>query len=217
MCKMAELRLNNRTARICIRRIICFTAILFILFVNCAFSETANEIALVLTEKEWTWEESSYASFEGTVTADHALPDKIRMELSLTTVPDADENGEIFFQTVNEKKLTLRKQKAEYTFSAEGLTGFGFTGSWKTPETVPFSQVDITCQIYDEDGTALLAEQKMTVSRDASEIVEKDDGKFRIRENLSEWTLWAAIAAAVIWILAVIRVILNHSKMKKER
>ena len=217
MYKMADQHLKNRIIRIRIRRIICFIAVLFLLFGNCAFSESTNELSLVLEEKEWTWEENSYASFEGTFAAEHALPGKVRMELTMAAVPENSETGEIFFQTVNEKKLTLRKQKSEYTFSAEGVTDFGFTGSWKTPETVPFTQVEITCRIYNEDGSALLAEQKMTVSRDASEIVEKDDGKFRIRENLSGWTIWAAIAAAVIWILAFIRMILNHPKTNKER
>ena len=77
--------------------------------------------------------------------------------------------------------------------------------------------MEIIFQICTEDGETVLAEQKLTVSRTAAEITEKDDGRIRLKADFSTWILWGAVAAAVIWILAILRIILNRIKRKKER
>ena len=208
-----HVHLNFRMKRI------CFFALFLIPFlVSCFCIPAACEgnIQISLQENEWTWEENSTAVFSGTIQS-ASLPEKVLMKLSVAAVPEKEDAGEAVFQNVNGKKLTIRKQKPEYTFSADGISEFGFTGIWNTPESVLFTRVDILLQIWNADGSELLAEQTLSVSREASDVVEKDDGRIRLKENFSDWTLYIAIAAAAVWILAVIRVLINRKKIKKQR
>ncbi len=163
-----------------------------------------------LHETEWSWEPLNVAVFEGTVTFDEVQQSKLLLRLSFTTVPEGTEPGEVVFQTVNGKKLTIRKQKSEYVFEPGDLTEFTFTGNWKTPEDVYFSRVSILFQVYDENGKTLLAEEKLDVIRDASDTEDSNGGKFRITADLSSWTLWLALTALIVWTAAVVRIILNN-------
>lgn len=175
------------------------------------------EPAIELREKEWTWEGENLASFEGKASLE-GLPDgKLLLRLSIDTEPKATNPGEIVFQAVDEKKLTLRKQKEEYLFSREGQDELTFTGNWKTPDDVFFTKVNITFRICTEDGETVLAEQKMTVSRTTEEMLNIEDGKIRLKTDFSAWILWGSVAAGVIWILAVIRIVMNRTARKKER
>ena len=176
----------------------------------------AGDSSITLSEKEWTWEKKNIASFEGTATTDSLPEGKLLLKLSLTTEPKATDPGEIVFQTVNGKKLTLKKQKDEFVFNHENQEPLTFIGNWRTPDDVFFSSVEITFRICTEDGETVLAEQKMKVSRTAAEMAEKDDGKIRLKADFSAWTLWIGIAAGVIWLLAIIRIAINHRTGKKE-
>ena len=211
---MSEHHTNLKYCRIFLY-IFAFIMIPALLTASCSFSEDENGILISLQESEWTWEENSSAVFTGSIKAG-SLPDKVLMRLSVTTVPDKEDAGEAVFQNVNGKKLTIRKQKPEYSLTADGISEFDFTGIWNTPDSVLFTRVDILLQIWNEDGSALLGEQTLSVSREASEIVEKDDGRIRLKENFSDWTLYIAIAAATVWILAVIRILLNRKKANKK-
>ncbi len=188
-----------------------------VLFLCPVFSRAEEKAGTVLSEKEWTWEENSIASFQGILSMEGLPTGKLLLKLSLATDPKGSNPGEIVFQTVNGKKLTLRKQKAEYAVDHEDSDSLEFVGNWRTPDDVFFTKVDILLQVCTEDGSTVLAEQKLTVSRNAAELLEKDDGKIRLKTDFSAWTLWIGIGAAVIWMLAVIRILLNHTKKKKGR
>lgn len=192
--------------------------ILTAFFIICSGPVRADgKIIEILQEKEWTWEENSAATFEGSVSLDGLPEGKLLLRLSFTTDPKASDPGQVVFHTVNGTKLTLRKQKPEYVFDPEGQETLQFAGNWKTPDSVFFTKVDILFQVCTEDGSRVLDEKRLTVSRSASEIIEKDDGRFRLRVDFSGWTRYAAIAAGAVWILAAVRLILNRNKKKKER
>ena len=142
---------------------------------------------------------------------------KLLMKLTFNTEPRATDPGEVVFHTVNGKKLTLRKQKAEYTFDPKGQDTLEFIGNWKTPDDVFFTKIEIELQICSEDGSTVLAGNKLTVSRSASEMAEKEDGKIRLKIDASAWILRILIAAGVIWIFAVLRIIVNRNSGKKEK
>ena len=200
------------------RRFRLFPLILaVILFICPVLCPAEEESAVKMAEKEWTWEEKNIASFGGEMKTGGLPEGKLLMKLSIATEPKATNPGEVVFQTVNGKKLTLKKQKAEYVFDHKDQDELTFIGNWKTPDDVYFTKVEITFQICTEDGESVLAEQKLTVSRTAAEVTEKDDGKIRLKADFSTWILWGAIAAAAIWILAVLRIVLNRIKQKKER
>jgi len=185
----------------------------FALFSCSACSE--ESISIELHEQEWTWEAKESAAFEGQVLFDDVPTGKLLMTLSLSVKPESSEPGEVVFQTVNGKKLTIRKQKSEYVFTPGEETSVQFTGAWKTPEDVPFSKAEILFQIRSEDGSALLAEKSLTVSRDSKEISGTGDGKIRINYDLAGWALWIFAAAGVVWAAAGIRIGLNKKKRKE--
>ena len=188
-----------------------------LLFICPALCPAEEESVVKLTEKEWTWEEKNIASFGGEVKTESLPEGKLLLKLSVSTEPKATSPGEVVFQTVNGKKLTLKKQKAEYKFDHKDQDDLTFIGNWKTPDDVFFTKVDIDFRICSEDGNTILAQQKLTVSRSASELAEKDDGKIRLKADLSAWTVRIIVAAGLIWILAVLRIVLNRIKKKKEK
>ena len=183
----------------------------------CPALSGASENDAALSELEWTWEENSIASFQGIVPLDLLPSGKLLLKLSFSTEPKSADSGEIVFQTVNGKKLTLRKQKSEYSFNHQDENELQFIGNWRTPEDVFFTRISIVFQICSEDGTSVLAEHRMNVSRTAAELLERDDGKIRLKTDLGAWILRIGIAAAVIWILAVLRILINRNAAKKRR
>jgi len=197
------------TRRLCI-------LLLVLLLLGSGTACAAGSVRTELQEAEWTWDESSTASFTGTVSFNELPCENLLLKLSFTTDPDSTNRGSVVFHTVNGKKLTIRKQQPEYTFTPGELNSFDFTGNWKTPENVFFTKVLITLQVCTEDGETVLGESKLTVQRDASELANKEDGKFRLRTDFSKWTLWIAIAAGAGWALAVARILWNHKRSKKE-
>ena len=176
-----------------------------------------NNAAIELTEKEWTWDARNIASFEGKASLAGMPEGKLTLKLTFSTEPKATDPGEIVFQTVNGKKLTLKKQKAEYTLKHEGQDELTFIGNWKTPDDVFFTKAEVLFQICTEDGETVLAEQKLTVSRSTADMLNADDGKIRIKTDFSAWTRWVFIAAGVLWILAIVRVVMHRTARKKER
>ena len=190
--------------------------ILFLVFVFLCMSTTAaaGSVQTELRATEWTWDESSIASFAGTVSYEELPCEKLLLRLSFKTDPESTNSGDVVFHTINGKKLTIRKQQPEYVFTPEKLKSFDFTANWKTPENVFFTKVEITFQVCTDDGKTVLGENKLLMQRDASELANKEDGKFRLRADFSKWTLWIAIAAGVIWVSAVVRILLNHKRMK---
>ena len=174
-----------------------------------------GENVISLQEKEWTWEKSNIASFEGSASLAGMPQGKLLLTLSIETEPKATDPGTVVFQTVNGKKLTIKKQKPEYTITHEDSDELTFIGNWKTPDDVFFTKVEITFRICTEDGETVLAEQKLTAGRTKAEVAEADDGKIKLKADFAEWTLWVGIAAGVIWLLAVIRIVTNRIARKK--
>lgn len=187
---------------------------LALVFLCTGTAAAAGSVQTELKEAEWTWDESSIASLTGSVSYAELPCEKLLLRLSFKTDPESTNRGDVVFHTVNGKKLTIRKQQPEYVFMPEDLKSFDFTANWKTPENVFFTRVEITFQVCTEDGETVLGESKLLMQRDASELANKEDGKFRLRIDFSKWTFWVAVAAGMIWLLAIVRILLNHKRMK---
>ena len=170
-----------------------------------------------LSEKEWTWEDNSVATFQGSVSLENLPAGKLLLKLSFKTDPQSTNPGDVVFQSVNGKKLTLRKQKPDYLIEHGEENTMEFVGGWRTPEDVYFTGISILLQICSEDGSTILKEEKLNVSRSQAEVNEKDDGKFRLKTDFSMWIRWTAVAAGIIWICASLRVIINKTRNKKRR
>lgn len=196
-------------------KLVILILLVLMFFPGC--SSAAGSFDISLQEKEWTWNESDIATFSGIVSFDELPCESLVLRLQLTTDPVSTNCGEVVFQTVNEKKLTLRKQQPEYILSPGSEKEFSFIGNWKTPDNVFFTKTEILFQIYTDDGGSLLAEKKLTVHRDSSELANQEDGRYRLKVDFSKWTNWALIAAGILWILAIGRIIWNYIRNKKER
>ena len=182
----------------------------------CPFYACAGESAAVeMQPLEWTWDPLSTATFEGVVSFDGLSPEQVVLKLSFSVQPDDTDPGEVVFQTVNDKKLTLRKQKPVYTLTRGNEETLRFIGCWKTPESTFFSRIEIVCSIYAEDESNLIAENKLVFTRTASEIAQIDDGRIRLKADFSEWTLYVTFAAAAVWVIAAARLLLNRKERKK--
>ena len=192
---------------------LCILSIAFFHLIS-VYAAADNSIEIKLTELEWKWDPLETASFEGVIQFDDNTPDTVLIKLSFTAAPEASETGEVVFQTVNDKKLTLRKQKSIYTLNRDGADSFRFVGNWKTPENVYFTRVEITCCIYNNDETVLLAENKLVETRKTSDVLAIEDGRFRIRYNFLEWTQYALAAAGAVWVLAAFRMYRNIKRKK---
>ena len=176
-----------------------------------------GDTSIQIAETEWTWEENSIAFFEGKASLEGMPEGKLLLKMTFSTEPKATDPGEVVFHTVNGKKLTLRKQKAEYMLDPKGQDTLEFTGIWKTPDDVFFTKIDIDLQICSEDGSNVLDRNRLTVSRNAYEMAEKDDGKIRLKIDASAWIIRIMIASGVIWTLAIVRIIVHKISRKKER
>ena len=190
-----------------------------VFFMICCMSPCAasrqDTATIEINQLEWTWNPLDVATFEGTVHLGEGAPDKLLLKLSFSAFPESGEPGEVVFSSVDGKKLTLRKQKPEYTVSPENRDTLSFVGNWKTPDNAYLTRVEITCSVYDESGAVLIAENKLTESRNESEILAIDDGRIRLPYNFPLWTRYAAAAAAAVWLLAIFRIIVNKRRKKR--
>ena len=198
------------------KRCTAWAFVIMLLVCACPCFATGTEnTAVELQQLEWSWEPLSTATFEGNVSFDSNAPEQVVMKLSFSVQPDDSDPGEVVFQTVNGKKLTLRKQKPTCSVTRGDEDTLRFIGGWKTPENVFFNRIEITCRVYNEDESVQLAENKLVFTRTASEIAQIDDGKIRLKADFSEWTGYAAVAAGVIWLLAAARIFINKKERKR--
>jgi len=193
-----------------LRCTICFTVFFLCIFCSYARAEFTSEMHVT----DWTWEESKSAVFEGSVTFDRYEQDKMIMKLSFTATPEATDSGRIVFQTVNGKKLTLRKESDTYVFSPGEQTEFRFIGNWRTPESVFFDKVVVMLRVYSEDETTLLSEHRMEVRRESDEQYDPNDGKIRITADFPGMTRIILVAAAAVWTAALVRIFISR-KIKR--
>lgn len=188
----------------------------FILFISgffcCAGLAESRNDKVEIHEIEWSWNPMSSATFAGVISLGTPLPEEVHLKLSIRTVPDDVNCGEVVFQKINDKNLTLRKQKSFYSLTLGETDSIQFSGAWRIPEYVPFTKVEISCQAFGPDDQTLLAENSLVFSRSSAEAADIRDGKIRIKYDLTNWTFWIIGAAGIIWILAFLRIHLNKKR-----
>jgi len=179
-----------------------------------AGAEQQPGVTIELSEYGWTWEASRAAGFQGTVRAEGYDGDSLVLKLSVAVTPEDPSAGQIIFQTVNGKMLTIRKQSDTCTVSLGEGREATFIGNWKTPEKIYANKVTVKVQAYAADGTTLLGEKTLEVIRDTATAADVNDGRIRITTDIPMWTTIFAVAAGSIWILALIRILINRRKKR---
>ena len=186
----------------------CCISLLFLMLFLIPCASCAAGLSCEIIPADSTWIPGESALFEGAVSADGAFSaDSITMKLSIRTEPVLSEPGTILFSEVNGKKLSIRNQKDEYTVSLQESGEIRFSGSWLLPENVHLSAVEIVLTVLDPDGS-IIAETSASAAEEAA--VSGPSGiKF---PDLTVPIRIMAIAAAVVWILAAVRILIHHKR-----
>ena len=191
--------------RCCMR---CCVALLSLIIIMIPYAACSAGISCGITPAADSWVPGESALFEGAVSADGtASYDSITMKLSIRTNPDSGEAGTIIFSEVNGKKLSIRNQKDEYTVSLPEGSEIRFTGSWLLPENLYVSEVELVLTVLGPDGT-VLGESAASVAGESSESGPSG----MTFPDLTVPIRLMIIAAAVVWILAAIRIFIHHKR-----
>ena len=186
----------------------CCISLLFLMLFLIPCTSCAAGISCEIIPADSSWIPGESALFEGIVSADSAFSaDSITLKLSIRTDPVLSEPGTILFSEVNGKKLSIRNQKDEYTVSLQEGGEIRFSGSWLLPENVHLSAVEIVLTVLDPDGS-IIAETSAAVA--AETAVSGSSGI--TFPDLTVPIRIVAIAAAVVWILAAVRILIHHKR-----
>ena len=179
---------------------------LMLLMIPCAARSAG--ISCGISSAAGSWIPGESAPFDGVVSSDGTVSaDSITMKLSIRTNPAISESGTIIFSEVNGKKLSIRNQKDEYTASFPEGGEIRFSGSWLLPENLYLSEVELILTVFGPDGS-VLGESSASVAGNSS--ASGPDGI--VFPDLTVPVRIMMIAAAVVWFLAAIRILIYHRR-----
>ena len=157
---------------------------------------------------DWTWEAGEAATISGSVRVTSGVTDPCTVQISVESIPESEPSGRIVFTTVNDQKLTIRNQKSEYVFSAADTPETSFIASWFVPEQARLTGVNIEAEVFDGEGH-LLARETVKQNSDLNTAGNSAASSFPDMSRM----IWILLAAAVIvWILAIIRILMQYRK-----
>ena len=175
-----------------------------------SFAAAENEPSVLssgIYKTVWRWDPGDTAEFEGNIICDHVDEDNpLTISLSAEVVSEETEISPPVFRYVNGKKQSNRHPKSEITVSSSGQA-IRFSGGWELPKNVRIDEATIHLRIYNQQEE-LLAESELRMTN--NQVVTGISGyRFPKPGPLIRYT---AIAAAVIWVLAMIRILINRQR-----
>ena len=197
-----------------IKNILILTAVLFLFFcLNTARCESATEVELIPAE-EWSWSRGAYNTLSGKINlsdCDGELTICISTDLQYDT--ESERQSMPVFTSVNGKRIVMTKQTDTVHFSPEGDNKeMSFTVSLRLPEKQHINKAMFTFSIKDLNGTEL---------KKISGCIESgDDGTggtdrvFYISADIRLITVIIAGAAALVWLITLIRDSRKNNKQK---
>lgn len=192
--------------RCCTRCFILLLPLLFFLFPYACAAGISCEI--IPDGASWIPGESTL--FEGCISTDEAFSsDSIVMKLSIRTDPVLSEPGTIVFSEVNGKKLSIRNQRDEYAVTLQAGSEVRFSGSWLIPESTHVSDIALVLTILAPDGSVL---DEVSAPVSGSSSVSSTSGI--MFPDLAAPIRYVLIAAAAVWILAAVRIIIHQKRRK---
>ena len=194
--------------RCCARCFILLLPLLLFL-ISCA---CAAGITCEINPAGSSWIPGESALFEGCISADGTVSsDSATMKLSIRTDPVLSDPGTIVFSEVNGKKLSIRNQKDEYTVSLQAGSEIRFSGSWLIPENIHVSDIALVLTVLGPDGS-LLDE----VSAPVSGNVSGSGPSGTMFPDLAAPIRYVLLAAAAVWILAAVRILIHQKRSKQK-
>ena len=194
--------------RCCARCFILLLPLLLFL-ISCA---CAAGITCEISPAGSSWIPGESALFEGCISADGTVSsDSATMKLSIRTDPVLSDPGTIVFSEVNGKKLSIRNQKDEYTVSLQAGSEISFSGSWLIPENIHVSDIALVLTVLGPDGSIL-----DEVSAPVSGNVSGSGPSGTMFPDLAAPILYVLLAAAAVWILAAVRILIHQKRSKQK-
>ena len=194
--------------RCCARCFILLLPLLLFL-ISCA---CAAGITCEISPAGSSWIPGESALFEGCISADGTVSsDSATMKLSIRTNPVLSDPGTIVFSEVNGKKLSIRNQKDEYTVSLQAGSEIRFSGSWLIPENIHVSDIALVLTVLGPDGSIL-----DEVSAPVSGNVSGSGPSGTMFPDLAAPILYVLLAAAAVWILAAVRILIHQKRSKQK-
>ena len=193
------------------RRRLIFLIVMVVLLFSCT-AKTENNMdpdvmSTSIYKTEWRWTPGDTAEFEGNIICDHVNEENpIILSLTVEVVPDGTAATAPFFRYVNGNKQSNRHPKSSITVSSSDQA-IRFSGGWQMPEDVRIDEATIYLKIYNQKEE-LLAESELRMNND--QVIAGKSG-YRFPE-ISSMIRYTAIAATIIWLFAVIRIIINRKR-----
>ncbi len=176
----------------------------------CICAAALGDTSVEMADDEWTWESAGTATFHGTIYPDR---DVTGAELELSVETQLENSGEAVFTSLNEKRIKIRKQLPVTTTDLTGGEAVPFEAEWRLPEDVGngLAWARIRILVKDDAGHEIGSGVLENGSVEAQQA-QTNSAPTRIADRV---ILWALIAAALSWALAVTRYVLIRSKAKK--
>ena len=194
--------------RCCARCFILLLPLLLFL-ISCA---CAAGITCEINPAGSSWIPGESALFEGCISADGTVSsDSATMKLSIRTDPVLSDPGTIVFSEVNGTKLSIRNQKDEYTVSLQAGSEIRFSGSWLIPENIHVSDIALVLTVLGPDGSIL-----DEVSAPVSGNVSGSGPSGTMFPDLAAPIRYVLLAAAAVWILAAVRILIHQKRSKQK-
>ena len=193
----------------------CCRCLLLLVVCLCVWaSSAASGMSVLLSPLDWSWEAGEASTAQVSISPESWGADGT-VRVTLSTDPELEDPGRLVFTSVNGKKMTIRNQK-DTAALVPGEDG-AFTGivSWFVPENAHMSTVRIDLDVEDGEGR-VLAHETLTMRSEAN--AAGGEAEKSSIPDISRYIRYVLIVAAVIWALALFRILLNrkHEKAGKE-
>ncbi len=179
-----------------------------VLLFSCATADTAppSVMSCSIYKTVWRWGAGQTAEFEGNIICDNVNSEQpLSVRLSVDVLPEKTEVKDPVFREVDGKPKGNRHPPKEISIDTSDHA-IRFSGGWEIPGDSRIDEAVIHLKIYNKNDGELLGEAELRMRND--QITTGETG-IRIPETGNKiWYL--AAAAAVIWILAAIRIYLNR-------
>ncbi len=170
---------------------------------------TPSVMSVNIFKTDWQWKagEGGAVTFEGNMICENVSEERpLVMRLSAETAKPETETASPVFKKVNDKNQGNRHPPKEVTISSSEQA-IRFSGYWTLPEDTRIDEATIYLRVYNQNDE-LLAEADLPLKND--QVVVGNSG-YRFPET-GDLIKVIAGAAAVIWILALIRIFRNRQR-----
>jgi len=152
--------------------------------------------------EDWVWTRGAYNTFTGEIDLSAFIGQEVTLVMgtNLKYDPEKEEKSSPVFTSVNGKRLTMMKQSASVQVTVDEAGSITrFTGSLLLPEKSRVSLLELSFKVTDAEGATLSTVYGTIESGDNA----AQKNAFFIRADIQQVTLILAIAAGIVWMLAI--------------